>query len=131
MPTDRCGGCWSAARASSTTDGEVAFLDGVICDITARKAAEERLAFLAYHDSLTGLPNRMLFREHLEVALRRADRADAGVAVCFVDLDGFKLVNDSFGHAVGDELLIEVAGAPRAGSSATRTSWPARAATNS
>jgi diguanylate cyclase (GGDEF)-like protein/PAS domain S-box-containing protein len=91
-------------------DGEVAFLDGVICDVTARKAAEERLAFLAYHDSLTGLPNRMLFREHLEVALRRADRADAGVAVCFVDLDGFKLVNDSFGHAVGDELLIEVAG---------------------
>jgi diguanylate cyclase (GGDEF)-like protein/PAS domain S-box-containing protein len=90
-------------------DGEVAFLDGVICDITARKAAEEQLAFLAYHDPLTGLPNRMLFREHLEIAVRRATRAGAGVAVCFVDLDGFKLVNDSFGHAVGDELLIEVA----------------------
>lgn len=90
-------------------DGEVAFLDGVICDITARKSAEERLAFLAYHDPLTGLPNRMLFREHLEVALRRAARAGAGVAVCFVDLDGFKLVNDSFGHAVGDDLLVEVA----------------------
>ena len=102
-------GAWSAVRASSTSDGEVAFLDGVICDITARKAAEEQLAFLAYHDPLTGLPNRMLFREHLEVALRRAARAGAGVAVCFVDLDGFKLVNDSFGHAVGDDLLIEVA----------------------
>jgi diguanylate cyclase (GGDEF)-like protein/PAS domain S-box-containing protein len=89
--------------------GEVAFLDGVICDITARKAAEEQLAFLAYHDPLTALPNRMLFREHLEVALRRAARAGTAVAVCFVDLDGFKLVNDSFGHAVGDELLVEVA----------------------
>src|SRR4029078_7562069 len=58
---------------------------------------------------LTGLPNRMLFREHLDVALRRAARAGASVAVCFVDRAGFKLVNDRFGHAVGDDLLIEVA----------------------
>jgi diguanylate cyclase (GGDEF)-like protein/PAS domain S-box-containing protein len=102
---------WVLERGLGIFDegGEVAFLDGVICDITARKAAEEQLAFLAYHDPLTGLPNRMLFREHLEVALRRAARAGTAVAVCFVDLDGFKLVNDSFGHAVGDELLVEVA----------------------
>jgi diguanylate cyclase (GGDEF)-like protein/PAS domain S-box-containing protein len=102
---------WVLERGQGIFDehGEVAFLDGVICDITARKAAEEQLAFLAYHDPLTGLPNRMLFGEHLEVALRRAARAGAAVAVCFVDLDGFKLVNDSFGHAVGDELLVEVA----------------------
>jgi diguanylate cyclase (GGDEF)-like protein/PAS domain S-box-containing protein len=102
---------WVLERGQGIFDehGEVAFLDGVICDITARKAAEDQLAFLAYHDPLTGLPNRMLFREHLEVALRRAARAGTAVAVCFVDLDGFKLVNDSFGHAVGDELLVEVA----------------------
>ena len=102
---------WVLERGQGIFDehGEVAFLDGVICDITARKLAEDRLAFLAYHDPLTGLPNRMLFREHLDVALRRAARAGASVAVCFVDLDGFKLVNDSFGHAVGDDLLIEVA----------------------
>ena len=102
---------WVLERGQGIFDeqGEVAFLDGVICDITDRKAAEEQLAFLAYHDPLTGLPNRMLFREHLDVALSRAARAATGVAVCFVDLDGFKLVNDSFGHAIGDELLIEVA----------------------
>jgi diguanylate cyclase (GGDEF)-like protein/PAS domain S-box-containing protein len=102
---------WVLERGQGIFDehGEVAFLDGVICDITARKAAEDQLAFLAYHDPLTGLPNRMLFREHLEVALLRAARAGTAVAVCFVDLDGFKLVNDSFGHAVGDELLVEVA----------------------
>jgi diguanylate cyclase (GGDEF)-like protein/PAS domain S-box-containing protein len=102
---------WVLERGQGIFDehGEVAFLDGVICDITARKAAEDQLAFLAYHDPLTGLPNRMLFREHLDVALRRAARAGTAVAVCFVDLDGFKLVNDSFGHAVGDELLVEVA----------------------
>jgi diguanylate cyclase (GGDEF)-like protein/PAS domain S-box-containing protein len=102
---------WVLERGQGIFDehGQVAFLDGVICDVTDRKAAEERLAFLAYHDPLTGLPNRMLFREHLEVALLRATRAGTAVAVCFVDLDGFKLVNDSFGHAVGDELLVEVA----------------------
>jgi diguanylate cyclase (GGDEF)-like protein/PAS domain S-box-containing protein len=102
---------WVLERGQGIFDehGAVAFLDGVICDITARKAAEDQLAFLAYHDPLTGLPNRMLFREHLEVALLRATRAGTAVAVCFVDLDGFKLVNDSFGHAVGDELLVEVA----------------------
>ncbi len=95
-------------------DGRVAFLDGVICDITDRKSAEERLAFLAYHDSLTGLPNRLLFQEHLDVALSRAHRDQTSVAVCFIDLDGFKLVNDSFGHSTGDELLVEVAARLRA-----------------
>ena len=112
-------------------DGEVAFLDGVICDITDRKQAEEQLAFLAYHDSLTGLPNRLLFQEHLEVALRAADRDGTNVAVLFIDLDGFKLVNDSFGHAAGDDLLVEVARARSGTSSATRTWSPARAATSS
>jgi diguanylate cyclase (GGDEF)-like protein/PAS domain S-box-containing protein len=96
------------------SDGKAQFLDGVICDITSRKEAEAQLAFLAYHDSLTGLPNRLMFQNHLEVALARAHRDATSVAVCFVDLDGFKLVNDSFGHSIGDELLVEVAARFRA-----------------
>jgi diguanylate cyclase (GGDEF)-like protein/PAS domain S-box-containing protein len=89
-------------------DGEVLFLDGAIFDITERKGLEDRLEHLAYHDPLTGLPNRTLFNQHAELALARARRAHAGVAVLFVDLDDFKLVNDSFGHAVGDRLLCDV-----------------------
>jgi diguanylate cyclase (GGDEF)-like protein/PAS domain S-box-containing protein len=78
-------------------------------DITDRRKAEQELARLAYHDSLTGLPNRILFQEHLELALARAERTGTGVAVLYVDLDDFKLVNDSFGHGAGDQLLCEVA----------------------
>jgi diguanylate cyclase (GGDEF)-like protein/PAS domain S-box-containing protein len=102
---------WVYERGQGILDDqlEVAYLDGVICDITARKQAEEQLAFLAYHDPLTGLPNRTLFQEHLGLALLRAERTNSAVAVCFVDLDGFKLVNDSFGHDVGDDLLVQVA----------------------
>jgi diguanylate cyclase (GGDEF)-like protein/PAS domain S-box-containing protein len=93
----------------SDSSGRPAYRQGYLMDITKRKRAEERLAHLAYHDPLTGLPNRALFSEHLDVALARAERGDRGVAVLYVDLDDFKLVNDSFGHSAGDELLIEVA----------------------
>jgi diguanylate cyclase (GGDEF)-like protein/PAS domain S-box-containing protein len=89
--------------------GTPLYRQGYLLDISRRKEAEERLAHLAYHDSLTGLPNRAMFQEHLEVALARAERSGEGVAVLFVDLDDFKLVNDSFGHVSGDELLCEVA----------------------
>jgi diguanylate cyclase (GGDEF)-like protein len=78
-------------------------------DVTERRVAEERIAHLAYHDSLTGLPNRALLREHLEPALARARRSDCSVALLYLDLDDFKLVNDSFGHDAGDELLCRVA----------------------
>lgn len=79
-------------------------------DITARKAAEERVEYLAHHDSLTGLPNRLLGKEYMEAAMANADREGRKAALIFLDLDGFKRVNDSLGHGIGDGLLVGVAG---------------------
>ena len=81
----------------------------IVQEITERKRAEERLAFQATHDALTGLPNRALFLDHLGMALARAQRRPGSVAVLFFDLDRFKSVNDALGHEMGDRLLVEVA----------------------
>ncbi|HEV2309506.1 MAG TPA: PAS domain S-box protein [Acidimicrobiia bacterium] len=89
--------------------GQVTRIATVAHDITELKAAQRRLEFEATHDSLTGLPNRALFREISERAIARAGRTDEDLAVLFLDLDGFKLVNDSYGHDVGDLLLGMVA----------------------
>jgi diguanylate cyclase (GGDEF)-like protein/PAS domain S-box-containing protein len=80
----------------------------VSADLTQRRRSEEELAFRATHDSLTGLPNRVAFLSRLDEALARRSR-DALVAVLFFDLDRFKVVNDSLGHAMGDELLVAIA----------------------
>jgi diguanylate cyclase (GGDEF)-like protein/PAS domain S-box-containing protein len=84
-------------------------LEGTILDITDRKTAQEQVEYQAYHDALTGLPNRLLFRDRIEIALAHARRHRTSAAVMFLDLDQFKLVNDSLGHTVGDGLLQEVA----------------------
>ena len=82
---------------------------GVAIDVTARQQSEERLAHLAYHDPLTGLPNRTTVEEQLARELARAVREAQPVAAIYIDLDHFKLVNDSLGHAAGDQVLVEVA----------------------
>ncbi|MCU0270288.1 MAG: EAL domain-containing protein [Acidimicrobiales bacterium] len=90
-------------------DGAIEFFSGVLHDISERKAFESRLAHQATHDPLTGLPNRTLLLDRLGDAIERAGRRSSRLAVLFCDLDHFKVVNDSLGHAVGDELLRAIA----------------------
>lgn len=83
---------------------------GIAKDISARKKAEAVINYQAYHDILTGLPNRVLFKDRLRLAIAQAKRSNQKLAVMFLDLDRFKVVNDTLGHVVGDELLLSVAG---------------------
>lgn len=89
--------------------GNVVGVLGTYEDVTERRAAEKRIEYLAYHDGLTGLPNRMLLEDRLSQAIAAARRHGRTVAVLFLDLDGFKTVNDRHGHEGGDELLREMA----------------------
>jgi diguanylate cyclase (GGDEF)-like protein/PAS domain S-box-containing protein len=91
------------------TDGRMLRFSGSAVDIDAQKRAEQQLAHLAHHDTLTGLPNRNLLRDRLPQLLARAQRNRSSVGVMLIDLDRFKVVNDTLGHTVGDQLLVEVA----------------------
>jgi diguanylate cyclase (GGDEF)-like protein/PAS domain S-box-containing protein len=99
--TSRNRDVWTHRQVVAVEDGVVA----IVRDITERKVAEQRIRHMAQHDDLTGLPNRSLIRDRLDQAILDARRKGRCVAVAFIDLDSFKLVNDGLGHNAGDELL--------------------------
>jgi len=98
-----------SVRTVRDADGNIVFNEGTVEDITDRKVAQERVQYLAYHDALTGLPNRTLLHDRLSKALASARRQNEKVALLFLDIDWFKIINDSLGHSLGDLLLQDVA----------------------
>ncbi|MGB7754699.1 MAG: EAL domain-containing protein [Salinisphaera sp.] len=100
---------WGALSTVSDEPGFPLRVAGILSDLTTQKEAEERLYRQANYDTLTGLPNRTLFGERLTHSARQANREDRRLALLFLDLDRFKMVNDTLGHSAGDELLAEVA----------------------
>jgi diguanylate cyclase (GGDEF)-like protein/PAS domain S-box-containing protein len=115
---------WLTISDVRTPAGALSHYAGVFSDITRIKQSAQRMEFLAHHDGLTGLPNRLLLQARLEHALQRARREGRQLALMFIDLDHFKIVNDQLGHAVGDQLLKSVAtkmkGVCRAGDTLAR-----------
>jgi len=101
---------WATARfvplgAPGQRGGWIATVD----DVTDRRRAESELTHQATHDPLTGLPNRVLLEDRLQQACARLNPDRGAVSVLFIDLDGFKAVNDTYGHTIGDQVLVEVA----------------------
>ncbi len=99
---------WLSISAIRNEKNEITHYIGLFTDITLRKISENTLQHLAHHDSLTGLPNRTLLFDRLNQAIAQADRTKDIIAVLYIDLDHFKPINDTLGHATGDQLLKQV-----------------------
>lgn len=100
---------WLGISAVHDFQGYLTHYVGIFSDLSERKASADQIEFLAHHDPLTALPNRLLLQDRLERALSQAERGQFSVALLFLNLDRFKLVNDSLGHGLGDQLLQQVA----------------------
>ncbi|QRY80263.1 EAL domain-containing protein [Pseudomonas sp. PDNC002] len=100
---------WQHIRAVRNDEGELTHYVAVFSDLSSLKRSQHELDFLAHHDPLTGLPNRLLLRERIEQALTRAEREQTSGALLSIDLDHFKHINDSLGHSIGDLLIRAVA----------------------
>lgn len=115
---------WLSISAVRNSNGVTTHYVGIFGDITERKAADERISFLAYHDSLTQLPNRVKLKDRMNLAMAQTVRREGLVAVCSLDLDRFKSINELYGPETGDLLLIEVSkrllSAVRAGDTVAR-----------
>lgn len=99
---------WLTINSVNDPDGKVINYVGIFSDISVVKESQRRVEFLATHDELTGLPNRALFMDRLRQAIAHSERNGKTFAVLFIDLDNFKVINDSMGHAAGDDLLKEI-----------------------
>ncbi|HLO61984.1 MAG TPA: EAL domain-containing protein [Azonexus sp.] len=101
---------WLTINSVKDAQGEILHYVGIFSDISIVKESQKRIEYLATHDELTGLPNRALYVDRLKQAIAKANRGKTQVAVMFVDVDNFKIINDSMGHDVGDLLLRQVSG---------------------
>ncbi|HAF45350.1 MAG TPA: PAS domain S-box protein [Gallionellaceae bacterium] len=99
---------WLTINAVHDPEGNVINYVGIFSDISVVKESQRKVEFLATHDELTGLPNRALFLDRLRQAIAHSERSESTFAVLFIDLDNFKVINDSMGHAAGDDLLKEI-----------------------
>jgi len=98
----------------------------VFYDITDEKKIQEKIQYLAYHDPLTGLPNRLLLSDRIDMTIKHASRSNKKAAILFIDLDGFKKINDSLGHRIGDTLLRDAASRIKSHCRTDDTIWPVR-----
>jgi diguanylate cyclase (GGDEF)-like protein/PAS domain S-box-containing protein len=101
--------CLLSVTTKKDEDGKIIEYNGIVRDITAYKKAQEMIHHMAYHDPLTGLPNRTLFNDRLNMAIARAQRGEKQIAVMMLDIDKFKSINDKYGHETGDKILKTVA----------------------
>jgi diguanylate cyclase (GGDEF)-like protein/PAS domain S-box-containing protein len=100
---------WLTISAITDSKGELSHYVGIFSDISMLKQHEKQLEHLAHYDALTGVPNRVLLADRMHQAIAHARREQKLMAVCYLDLDGFKLINDTVGHEAGDQVLIETA----------------------